>query len=1470
MMDPLKLFAVAVSYLIVFLPAAGATQVNIVFNGVVEDTTSISPENAVSMQVNPICESTDPTCSKPKLQVIINAASLAHSVNQINLFFCKLDDPTSCSQTTPQVYFSFVNEEFLWSTVSEQESGAFYPQTAKIMALVELEDGSSQTSWASLWFEVVRTNFNQFTVSNPDLDQMEVHATSSDLIGPIKNFIENFHMVPFNWATRVTFQTASSLEAIGGDDDEISTPVLTSAIIPGNQVTSINKDFFFVFSDTIGGITNGITLHDNPSFTCGDNKCDLTLGESPTLCCFDCGCDSGYCDNPNDPDAGVCKDDSLISLSVTPPSVTATNCLAPLQIDLPVQILNPPASLPPTISGIATIGGSPQTVSCSGDGIFYTCPVTTPSSVSCGSSSLLVGPNSLNLTLIYSDGPNQVTNLLSQDFGDIPITLNCPCQDGFFCDAGTLTCNSEASLTLSITSVTSFLPDFDSAGDTVTIEAKINNPPTDLAVTGVTFTLGKLFKGSTEILNSTTGSITCSVSGTHEYLCDIPVSIPSYDHTEAYFFKGNSITFSTEFSDVGVTVTKDLVSAFSDITIPSFQCGDGVCNVEESQETCCTDCGCPAAGMYCDVNFQSCGVIDDVTLQVLSVDPVTLTDCSPDTPHTISIQAQVTAPPSDLSLLTFFYIENGVVQTHPFSCQAVNPGAGTGLFNCDLTLAPLANCQDQPGGFMLGPNTLNFTVSFSDGALGKVTKSLSAGFHDITVTPIFTSGDGICETILGESAANSCVDCPCEDEFGAGFFCNIPEPGDPGTCKDIQDIQLVIDSPTAPVSFDSCEVSQQLDITAHIENQPANIVSQIFTATLDGENAELFSCFSSALPVAGNSSGPIDCTLTIPPEDTCSLQDPTIQYDPNSITLTLIFASGPGETEIHTTTAPLPTITTTQQIRSIFDITQESIAKMEVELEKTQDIADSLLSTIETCFDVAIVLAIASIVAMVGGAFAGAKATTGLTWQEGMQTGAIAGQTLLSAWTSLCQMLSTLHQAQLKVQEIRLQFIQSETCMDIVQHQIDAGQCENNEASCFTEMSSCLNFANIDAAFGSLQNSLSQFNSFADDFGDALVEGAEALEVFGGGSASLDLKYNNQFFPNTGPGGDFGACNRHPQSVPRSSYAKEDCQNPATDDDVINVQVFGTSSCKWPAVYVTQSTPPLSIPTTPTEVCNGNSCSNDVSPIDTINTQETLLEFLLYCFGSQQTYANSVPRIKDTSLDPIGRQKVYVYVDENGDCFCNDQDGIVQPTQPTNPLTLSSDKTSIQPGETVSFTAQFNPPPGWTLASGNILYVDFMDGTSDQRTFTTAPFTGPDAAPFIHQFSSAGSYDVTALIPDPNNPEFTSNPVTITVASPNPPTVTTSPQNGAVGVSPAGPFIITFSQSMDTNSVTVTDSVEGEFYPTPSSFTIGTWDSNVQILTIEPVGIGVLLWQPGSHTITIDGSSSAGVAMAQQQITISV
>ncbi|MBU0953487.1 MAG: hypothetical protein KKA90_03645 [Nanoarchaeota archaeon] len=1118
-------FAVAASILVLSMPMASAATIHLFVNGNEEDSLIVTPSKLINRQITVSHDPSDISWSKVKVGITVNSASLAHSIEKIFLYKCKALNPSQCVQAEPIIFDSFVDTELLWNDISQKVGGPTYPQTANLLTLVKLKDQEGQVAWLGFWDTVNRISYNAFETFNYELPDANLYVADTQFLNPTKNFISNFQMLPFNWAESVLFSGALSLFGIGADTNEIELPSFETAQPSSTTITAISKDFFFVFPKTTSGIGNPIVLNKNPSFTCGDGTCEGSLGEDATSCCYDCGCGlNAYCDIAGgDPETGSCKNPNDITMSVTSALVSpVTNCNQAVPVNVTVQINNPPASLPAQITALLSFGAKQFSVSCpKGIGNTYTCVTQLSSKVSCGLGSYIINSNKVSTTIPYTDGATTILKELTAVIPDITVNYDCSCPSGFFCNAGTKVCSSEATISLSVLSVTSFIPDYNPAGDTIDIVAKINNPPTDLSVTNVEYQLGKIIENKNETVGATTGSITC-VGGApnHVYNCSIPLFLPDYSKENTYFIQSNSITFKTSFSDGPITITKDLKSGFSDVTVPSSLCGDGLCDNQkgESAATCCVDCGCAGAGEYCDAITQ-CKLINDVGLTVLSVSPRNVSDCTQT--HLINLTTQIINKPAESEILAVFYMKNGEPQPYPITCKEVVVGSPTGLLTCQLTLPPIPECSLPYE--TLGPNTLNLTISYPDGSYinpsGIIQQHLTASFADLILVPQYHPNNGVCEPQYGESAANSCVDCPCAKDpmYGDAYYCDYHRVDNiAGSCQEKGDIKLVVDHPNQPVSFKNCEIPHFVNIKAHIKNQPSGTQIENIFGTLDGESTQNIYCQQEVL-VFGTSNLTLNCTAAIPADPECSKGD-TNTYEPNDISVLISYNNGAQKRELLLLTDDYAAIKVRQTFTSLFDITQELIQDIQKKIQDILEISQKLISLQKFCLYASIAATALTIVG-IGYAFYDAlkpsefqgqiagnndaavhsgisKMTSKLGSREFKNTitaYTAAGTFVLTAIGSICNMLSAMMKSMIDAENIEIEFLKMEACLQVQQHQLDAGYC-GKDLSCFNGMLACVNLGSVNGIIGNMQANMNVISAEAQKFGQAAGNFANAIE----------------------------------------------------------------------------------------------------------------------------------------------------------------------------------------------------------------------------------------------------------------------------------------------------------------------------------------------------------------------------------------
>jgi len=1227
----LEVFAIAVCYMIVAWPLASATSVNIFFNGQSQETAELSIGNLLNKQITSKHEPSDVTWTNVKILAEISSASLSHTIEKIYLYKCKKMSPINCIMTEPQVFDNWIDTELAWKDINEREGSGAYPQVANLLIIIKMIGPNGRTNWAGSWDTVRRTDYNVFNTYSHEISGLDFYAKSADLVQPIKSYIEGYQMIPFNWAEKVVLQGASSLYGLGGSESDLQSPPpqLQTAQPNTNEIDTINKDYYFLLSQTSSGIASPVTLNLNPSFDCGDGVCEIDLGETKESCCIDCGCLADeYCDVAGT-GTSTCKDADAIAIQVQPLTTpTVTDCSLPFDIDLKLTINNPPSSLTDTLTAYMTLNDEIHTSTCTkGLGAEYTCPVTMTPAMLCGSGSSLIGPNTANVTISYNDGPNVISQDLSASFPDLTVTYDCACQSGFYCDAGERRCKPEGSVGLQILNVTSYMINYNPAGDNIIVTAKITNPPSDLTTPGTAnYVLGSLYKGGSLIVNGTSGNAQCTggSSTNHIYTCSIPISITNYDHENAYYYRGNSMTITATYSNGGTQAVKGLSAAISDVTIPSYRCGDGTQNAEETEENCCVDAGCSGTGKYCDA-VSGCQYVNNVTLSMISVQPKNTTDCK--RINTINLTAKVSNVPYDLHVNYVYYYKGGELQNWGLQCSTPNPV--TGLSDCQLQIPPIDGCELPY--YTVGPNSLNMTITFPDGLSSMITRHLSTSFDNILVAPTWHCGQYGCETGVGESGENCCIDCGCVD----GEYCDYDPMYNPnGQCRAKQDIRLVIDDPSAQVSLDTCEKSHTVDVRAHIENQPSGMMLENWYGTINGESTEKLACqehqrFSTSV----NST--FECKVIVPAVMECSKGD-TFNYANNSLSFFISYTDGTGRRVTQTLTSSMPAIKITQSIRSVYDITQDAISAMQAKLADTMSAMQDLLDIMQTCIKLAMVMAIVGVVATLAIGFGGdklpgtlGKKLSGTTMGDRFIAGSMLTNALTTSVTSICDMISQYYQLTMKMNEAEMEMIQMQMCLDLHQHEMDIGNCDGREESCFSSITSCMRWNEIQNAMGDIGRFSSNINRDAarmtnawTEFGEGLDDAGIGYGAGGRGSASLVVSCGGN--DNTERCCDF-------EATPTTSNSGSGVNKDYND---YQVRVLGQINCEYPVVY--KNGQPF---------LEGKTSSSTTSLHGF--SSPTIWKFQLYCFKSSQQYQNA--RQPPSSIEDYGRGEKSFFIGHNND-----------------------------------------------------------------------------------------------------------------------------------------------------------------------------------------------------------------------------
>ncbi len=1074
--------AIMVSYLLLMLPVVGATDVNIMFGGEVKDTTEISPSKIVNRVIEVVHDPTDITWANVKVRVSVSSASLAKSIDKIYLFTCKNQNPVDCVKGKPLEFENYIDEELNWVDISAQTGAGFYPQTANILLLVKLQ--GERTTWTGFWDKIERLDYNVFGTYSYEISSINVDAKSLDLVAPIKAYIQNYQMIPFTWVNQVYFEGANFLYSVGADEDEIEKVqnlVWHTAQPETNYITSVAKELSFLLPVTASGINNIVPVNKNPSYVCGNGVCEADLGETFDNCCHDCVCEAGkYCDLPEGSTAGTCRSIEQTELEIISPTPQITDCTQPFNVNLEVRVKNPPMSLGKEATATITINDTAYPVVCTKMAGGYSCPLTLKPWVGCGAASYTVGPNHIDLIVTYKNGPNDVTKDFSEDFDDLSANFNCPCtQEGYYCESGSKTCRPLGSISLGIVSVKSYFTTFNPAGDNIDLTLQVNNPPGDLGITGTTYILGGLYQNGGMLLNETSGTITCeggSDSG-FVYNCSIPFSITNYNHENAYYWKQNSITFDVSFSSGGQTITQELTTAFSDVTIPSHRCGDGTCNPEEDMVSCCFDCGCESDEYFCDKE-RGCKTMDSLRLEVSTVYPNQFDDCRKQ--HIVNMTAQIKNIPSDANLDYFNYIRGEEISGWTIECP--QPNTDTGITNCRLFIPPIENCTIPAE--RIGPNELSLTISFGDGPR-KTAKTMEDEFTDIYVRAIPKCGDGICETNLDESEETCCIDCldDCIDRYNGEGYCDIPDPNFPeeGECKDKGDVQLRVIAPMGTTTFDSCEKTNRLSVRARIDGLPSDAQIGNWWAEVNGSSRSI-SC-NQEQSFIGMPTWTFNCSIPISGVAGCK-SGSSFTLPNNMLHVYLSFSNGRISMEKNTT---FGNILLRQKYKTILEITREALEKSNATMRSILDKKKEMVENMKECAEMMKKLMIVSIVLGVVGAMGwlgpATSTTTALFGGKGM-TGGIMGS-LISGYQKWCEWQQKELENLIELEKMELCEIQMNLCMQTAQYALDAGNCGEIDIRCFqnqySSMQSCTDtgMSCIDKSFQKISSNMQQMGTLA-------------------------------------------------------------------------------------------------------------------------------------------------------------------------------------------------------------------------------------------------------------------------------------------------------------------------------------------------------------------------------------------------------
>jgi len=503
-----------------------------------------------------------------------------------------------------------------------------------------------------------------------------------------------------------------------------------------------------------------------------------------------------------------------------------------------------------------------------------------------GNASQTFSPVTLNLNPNYNCGNSNCESGLGESQANC--CTDCPCQAGYYCDAGT-SCKQSSGITLALYGTPQTTVSNCNQQHVLNITVKVNNPPTGMSVSSARYKLG----------SSPYQGTSCAAAPGYIFTC--PVIVPAVPNCQAGSYKvgPNYINLTISYSDGKNTATKILAVPFPDVTIGSYSCGNGACesSLGESSSVCCYDCGC-ATG-YCDVQ--------DIAVNSCKTDPsngnLLVTGVTPSQFYThapgdsVKFLGQVTNSPVTLavtddscSLKCSRADAQACSATCDISCSKL-ASSNPSVYNSSCSMSFSVSGYDSLKSYSLYP-VLNFSISYTNGSYNTIQKVLSNSFTTITIGAHWC-GDKKCDP--DESLGTCCYDCPCAE----GQYCdtqNLAYSSQGDSCK--SNPQVSIDS-TSSADFTDSYLEHVINVTYRISGKPGGIeISSacVFSSLLSG-----IPCYASCQEITGSSSAyNFLCQITVPPIDynTSSFYDPEtkkITISPNSLNLSLSYNNGPSK-----------------------------------------------------------------------------------------------------------------------------------------------------------------------------------------------------------------------------------------------------------------------------------------------------------------------------------------------------------------------------------------------------------------------------------------------------------------------------------------------------------------------------------------------------------------------------------------------
>jgi hypothetical protein len=215
-----------------------------------------------------------------------------------------------------------------------------------------------------------------------------------------------------------------------------------------------------------------------------------------------------------------------------------------------------------------------------------------------------------------------------------------------------------------------------------------------------------------------------------------------------------------------------------------------------------------------------------------------------------------------------FIDNNGMIPFNPVWTSTVRIGGTNGLMEIFSNTPPTGFSANVETGDMLTGLSSTYSLAFPQ---------VSAEyFNAITFynNPSYTCGNAVCESVLGETSASCCLDCPCTSSYQ---YCEAGA----GACMNENLISLV-QVGQQQTGITNCYQQHTINIHVKINSAPsdATVIGQYYT--LGGQPAQTTICTLS--------SGVYDCPVTVPADPSCS--GSSYNLGPNMIIFTISYMNG--------------------------------------------------------------------------------------------------------------------------------------------------------------------------------------------------------------------------------------------------------------------------------------------------------------------------------------------------------------------------------------------------------------------------------------------------------------------------------------------------------------------------------------------------------------------------------------------------